>query len=344
MTYSKRQKNPLLKGQRPKNRALKTPSPLWVYALALKKTLRAGAIVIALGYVLFVVKIRHESLTTQWGKLWYSNPQNSSPDPSFQQPKDSDPLSLLNSTSDESIDIPATRKWQVSIISMKDSGDNHHKHGHQVAPKKEVADRIMAICHRFLRTAHRDELQFIADYLMRESVFDQVSLRRHGPAQILIEVSAPSPVALIHADTLRYVSENGSIFGQAPAHGSDEFTILSGIFDENTAYHLSAANKLIVGQSITLKVQVLLSTLKLAHEENLQVQSVHHHPYRGLHMILKNEAHITLGHPPLEKKFDRLKTILYQAEASQKAIQTIELDYKGKAFVKTKPATELSSM
>lgn len=310
---SQRRRHNLLNNQRPKSRFYRD-MPLIKWALILSSAALAG-------FTIFVIQLRYEVSSHRASlRPWLKSPAG----PPRHTPVDTPAQTAAPASSQP--------QWQVSMTTTS---------GEPLSPATEA--RVLAACQRFLRTAHRDELHFIAEYLMRESAFDRVILRRGNPREITIELSAPYPVAIIKADTLRFVSSTGVIFGRVHAESSKTLTLLSGIFTDNTDYHLSAANKLIVSAVITTKIRELLAALDLAKAQNLAVASLHHHPFRGLMMELKDHTEVVLGHAPFAKKIARLQAIFDQAETSQQPIKKIELDYKGKAFIKTGGA-ELTAM
>lgn len=312
---AQRRRHNLLNNQRPKAR-LYRDIPFIKWALIASCTVLAS-------FVIFVIQLRYEAGTRSI-LPWIKSPS---------QPTGYAPGDEPDHGSTQATAMAASRpQWQVSMITTA---------GEPLPPATEA--RVLAACQRFLRTAHRDELHFIAEYLMRESAFDRVILRRGNPREITIELSSPYPVAIIKADTLRFVSSTGVIFGRVHAESPKTLTLLSGIFTDSTDYHLSAANKLIVSAVITTKIRELLAALELAKTQNLTVTSLHHHPFRGLMMELKDHTKVVLGHAPFAKKIARLQAIFDQAENSQQPIKKIELDYKGKAFIKTGGA-ELSAM
>ena len=316
MLYLRHRRDRLLGNQKPKRRGDRSDSKGKHGRLG-RRAVMAGALLMIVGYVSYVASLRHESMTSSsfWPWLFLGAPA---------------PLSL---SEDGSAVIPSAKSWQVSMSTATGEAVELH-----------VQEKILEACDRFLRSGHRDELSFLARYLMQESSFDKVVVSRGKPHQILLQLSAPKAVAMIHADTLRYVSESGNIFGRVHEASNPPLTLFSGVFEgDDSIYSVGPSNKLVVGNKVLGKVRLLLSALNMAVEAGLEVTSVDHHPFRGLSMILASKIHVTLGHPPFEKKMSRLSSLLHQAEDSQKMIQKIELDYKGKAFVKTIPQ-DLSAM
>lgn len=312
MLFLRHRRDRLLGNQRPKRRGdSKGNRGHWHRAVIV------GFSLVIVGYATYVMSLRHESMTSSgfWPLRFLGTPA---------------PLSL---SEDGSSVIPPAKPWQVLMTTATGEAVEGH-----------IQEKILEACDRFLRSGHRDELSFLANYLMQESSFDKVVVSRGKPHQIILQLSAPTAVAMIHADTLRYVSENGNIFGRVHETSKPPLTLFSGVFvGDNSIYSLGPSNKLVVGSKVLGKVRLLLSALNMAAEAGMEVTSMDHHPFRGLSMILASKIHVTLGHPPFEKKILRLQSLLNQAEDSQKMIQKIELDYKGKAFVKTVPQ-DLSAM
>ena len=274
-------------------------------------------VLVIFGYALFVLALRHESLLSQSSSSLFSFLN-------LYSPTQEGPLTVLEQSEDGSQIIPTTQKWQVSATT--DQGQ----------PSEDEYQRILVASEKFLRTAHRDELDFIAQYLMQESVFDRVIIRRVKPQTIHVQLSAPSAVAVIEADTLRYISTSGNIFGQTTQAHQPDLTFVTGVFaGSDSSFVLSPSNKLLVSDDISQKIQLILKALSLGKSAGLSIASIDHNTYRGLKLILADSIQVTLGHPPFEKNIRRLKSLLNQAKDSQKMIKKIELDYKGKAFVQT---------
>ncbi|MCY4381266.1 MAG: hypothetical protein OXC40_06855 [Proteobacteria bacterium] len=274
---------------------------------------------VLLGCVAYIVILRSESLLTPTlPELLGMNPSHSS------DARTIPTLKKLIVARDGSQIIPATNHWQVSVESDQDL--TSHDSSYQ-----DITEASL----KFLRTAHRDELNFLARYLTYESDYDRVIVSRRGPANIVVKVSAPKPIAVIQADKLRYVSESGQIFGVI-SQTAPKLTRFSGVFDDSIpVFKLTSHNKLIVSEEITTKLRLLIDLLLLVRDKGFQVITLDHHAFRGVKMVLAGPTQVTLGHPPFSKKISRLKSLLNQAEDSHKKIEKIELDYKGKAVIKT---------
>ena len=83
---------------------------------------------------------------------------------------------------------------------------------------------------KHLLTGSRDELQYLAQSILASTVFDKVSIKRNQTNQLLIELTIPSPLAVIEVDKFRFLSTNGTIFGEVDENSMDNFVIVKGVF------------------------------------------------------------------------------------------------------------------
>lgn len=300
----------LLGGQNPRRRQRRN-----LGALRLRKIIVILSVLFLTSYALFIWNLRQESsqVQTVFSRLPFFNSSIAkSPPPQRAE--------------DGSLQIPLSQNWQVSVVSDKAGWTQSKDH-----------QKVVRTAKKFLRTAHRDELHFIARYLMHESSFDKVVVTRRQPEEILVRLSSPQAAAVIAADKLRYVSDNGNIFGQASS-SHDELALITGIFDDTpVSYSMTSSNKLLVPKEISQKILSVLKAMPLVKEAGFQIISVNHDSFRGLKLVLAGSMQVMLGHPPFDKKIKRLRSIVNQAEDAQQRIQKIELDYKGKAFIKKMP-------
>lgn len=226
-----------------------------------------------------------------------------------------------------------SKRWRISV-----RGD------HKNPPPPRWKDEIVDLISHHIQSGHRDELAHLARILLRRSTFDQVQMTRIAPDHVLVEVRMPEALALIEADRLRFLSPRGHIFGQARATDYPNLPRITGVFEPLSHASSPAAsgtspwvikhNKLMVPPATEETLSEILVAFSLLEKNHLMIATLHHDPYRGVHTSLTTGENVDLGHPPYEKKVQRLITLLSDARDKGESLKKIELDFRGKAFIK----------
>jgi hypothetical protein len=162
----------------------------------------------------------------------------------------------------------------------------------------------------------------------------KIELIQTSPFEIKIASHPFLPKLVAELDALRFVSEDGVIFGRTTEgenpmlptlRGLDRKAILSK--NKNGSFVTTSGNQRIIEET--------LLALRQAEDHGLQFKSLLYDDFRGLSgELLEPLYRITLGFKPFESKFVKLDKILPNLRQRGITSASIELDYKGKAFVK----------
>ena len=155
-----------------------------------------------------------------------------------------------------------------------------------------------------LLNGSRDELQVLTDNILLHTEFDKVLIRRNKMNHINIHINIPEPIALIEADKLRFVSKNGTIFGNEENSNNSGFIKLKGIFsDFNGAFNFTKTNKLIVSEKILNRINNCIDLINLSSQQNLNINIIDYDPYRGVSIKINDNVHVSIGHKPYRKNY-----------------------------------------
>ncbi|MCY4443429.1 MAG: cell division protein FtsQ/DivIB [Proteobacteria bacterium] len=320
-------KNHLLTRQRVKRRIRNPTARRRIFY-----TLIGSLSVVVSGFLFFSLYLRYEPhYAQQWDQqIW---PHNSDTQNTYSSminsPKNSfghnfTQSNLLPSTKLHTArTLPKEDPWRISIVDKKGQ-----------APSHTISQSIIAATTNRLNHGSRDELQRLSHYILRESVFDHVSITRTAPKHVLIRVNIPEAVAIIEAGSWRLLSKHGGVLGKIAPKDQPHLPRISGVFSpEAKPYTITSSNKLSIRQDQARIITRILTTLALMKETGLSIESLNYDPYLGISLSLSSQVHIGLGHPPYNTKIRRLASIIQQAKKNGSAIKKIELDFQGKAFV-----------
>ena len=174
--------------------------------------------------------------------------------------------------------------------------------------------------------------------LQKKFLSDRTNLLFIGTNRIVANIKLRTPVFLVEADKLRYMTESGIIYGEAKEPDIEKFPTLTGLFSERTSSY-----RLLEDQSVELRAEEktiaseAIQLLAICRNKGLNPIKIEHIIYRGFSMILdENKTEIMIGRAPFWASIDRLHQILVKLKEKGKVATRIELDYAGKAFIKEK--------
>ena len=173
--------------------------------------------------------------------------------------------------------IAKPQNWKIALqtVDPKLLTDNH-----RTTIDKQVRKHLL--------TGSRDELQNLAQSILRNTVFDKVSIKRTRTDKLKIDLTIPSPLAIIKADKYRFLSTNGSIFGSASEHDLEKFITIEGIFkSQEHKVKFNETNKIIVTEAQQESIDGIVTFLKDANESNITIKTLIHNDFRGLALKLK---------------------------------------------------------
>ena len=242
------------------------------------------------------------AITTAILLLWQKNPWNG----------------WLQSPADE-------RSWNVSFV-----------HGKNQARLEEQRRKIPAYVNRLLRNGEIP-VKDLAARLQRKFQAETVSVMKLRPYHLLVEIIPRSPVARILADRKRLVSGNGLVYGRADER-KGRLPLLTGFLPTDPGkLRWNSDASLNLKQDTRQRIRTALDLREQLRRSNIRVDRIHHVPFRGYGATVHPEGiQVTLGSPPFAHRIRRLREILLRLKRTGDLATRIELDYNGKAFVKTR--------
>jgi len=189
--------------------------------------------------------------------------------------------------------------------------------------------------YRELQTVEPKHLNRFAKGLYQTMGLRSIQLIQTAPDRLAIATEPFTPRLVAELDQLRFVTDDGIVFGGQSPSEAPTLPVLRGLYKsspfvkgDNDTFILSAANQRIVDEA--------LLAIKEASRYNIQYRSLTYDEFRGLSAeMLEPNYRITLGFRPFEAKYLRLEKVIENLKDRGLTSATIELDYKGKAFVKT---------
>ncbi len=170
--------------------------------------------------------------------------------------------------------------------------------------------------------------------LYRNLGLRSIQLIQTAPDHLAIATETFTPKLVAELDRLRFVTDDGIVFGSISEKDAPALPVLKGLYrnapftkSENDTYVLSAANQKIVDEA--------LLAIHDAARYNIQYRTLNYDEFRGLSAdMLEPNYRITLGFQPFDGKYQKLAKIIESLKDRGLSSASIELDYKGKAFVK----------
>ena len=179
-------------------------------------------------------------------------------------------------------------------------------------------------------------LKQLTEKLEHNFFFSSSTLIQTRPKHLDLHVNEREALLIVLADKPRFVSKKGEIYGW---HEQNDTNLpqLSDILDKNRKNYVFSKNEsLKLTETEQEKIQEALLLLKTAEKSFLKIKTLSYIPYRGFQASFHNsESVVILGRKPFKEKFIKLKEIQNQLKRKGQKAQLIELDYEGKAFIKT---------
>lgn len=216
------------------------------------------------------------------------------------------------------LNLVLTPSWDISVLS-------------NLRQNKQKVLRIFEE-----KKSNFASLQSLADFLQKSFPLAQTNIIQTGPQKLKIILTERSPVLTLYAEKPRLISSSGEVYGEAgpkDIHLPSAYDLLEKSRD---SYIFSEANALLISQEESERMTEALLILSLSEKFSLAPKSISFIPYRGFKLHLKGSSvEVFLGRKPFEYKFVKLLEILKQTQEANQEANTIELDYEGKAFIKT---------
>ena len=176
-------------------------------------------------------------------------------------------------------------------------------------------------------------LRSICQCLENSPWIERAKVKRVFPDKLDIHITEREPAALINLNQLYLVDKKGAIFKKAEREdGLLAFPILTGVTWQDLMKPQGTHTHLIT-QTLTL--------MTILEEEGIDISAIseiHLDPTFGLTIFTTHHAtQIDMGLPPFQKKCRHLRSIMEDLKRKDLIPHTIDLNYRWRAFVKTKP-------
>lgn len=222
-------------------------------------------------------------------------------------------------------DRPDKIDWQVSIKTSDTTA----------LPEKAMED-ITATVKKLAGDGSKQSLARAAEAVQKLDAFAQVSLLKLSPSALAVQVKRRTPAFCVAADRLRFVAADGVVYGM-PGAGDCPGPTLTGVFDDHHKFQLKSDFTLALEGDEHAVLKEAAELLHLSQEKRQTYVQMSYRRFRGFFVTLAGSgAEIALGRAPFAGKLDKLATILSKLEAKGQVAERIELDYQGKAFIKSK--------
>ncbi len=230
------------------------------------------------------------------------------------------------------LSIYFSQKVQISLSSLQKNDERPQLAvTRSIEPKDEEKIRS---AYQKLNQVDRATMSNLAIQVQEGVGLRKIELIQSTPYRIMIASHPFVPKMMVELDSLRFVSDDGIIFGRVnegdnfsipTLRGLDRKTILSK--NKNGTYITTSGNQRIIEES--------LLALQIGEVHGVHFKSLYYDDFRGISGELVDPTYrITLGFRPFESKFVKLDKILPNLRERGITSASIELDYKGKAFVK----------
>lgn len=179
------------------------------------------------------------------------------------------------------------------------------------------------------------DLKHICQSIENSPWVERAKIKRILPDQLDISITERMVAALINLNQLYLVDKKGNVFKKAENEDGLMFPVLTGVTWENLMQHQHIYTALIK-QALTLMNCLKKTGIPLA-----TISEIHLDITYGLTVFTTHyAAQIEMGFPPYQGKCKRLCNILRDLKQKNLLPQNIDLNYKNKAFVKSKPQYE----
>jgi hypothetical protein len=194
------------------------------------------------------------------------------------------------------------------------------------APIREAYSQLPSI--------NGDSLPEFAERLHQKMGLRSITLVRTAPQRLSIGTEPFAAALIVELDRRRYATDDGIIFGEVTDGTASPLPILKGldrrqmmVRTSNGTYSVSAGNQKIIDEA--------LLAIHEGSKYNIKYRSLVYDDFRGISGDLEaSNYRVTLGFKPYSNKYMKLEKIILSLKERGLSSATIEVDYKGKAFVK----------
>ena len=186
------------------------------------------------------------------------------------------------------------------------------------------------------KNQNSSRLKLLTEKLEATFYFSDSTLIQTRQKHLEIHAKEREPLFYILADKSRLVSKKGEVYGLYKTNYKN-LPQLSNILDKNRkSFSLSKNKALKLSKTEIERIQEALLILRVSGNSSLGLKTLTYIPYRGFQAsFYNNESVVILGRKPFKEKFIKLKEVYNQLKRKGQKAKLIELDYEGKAFIKT---------
>lgn len=185
-----------------------------------------------------------------------------------------------------------------------------------------------------LSVINGDSLPTFAERLHQKMGLRSITLIRTAPERLSIGTEPFSAALIVELDRRRFATDDGIIFGEFTEGTVSSLPVLKGldrrqnmVRTANGTYHVTAGNQKIIDEA--------LLAIHEGSKYNIKYRSLVYDDFRGISGDLEaTDYRVTLGFKPYSNKYMKLEKIILSLKERGLSSATIEVDYKGKAFVK----------
>lgn len=181
----------------------------------------------------------------------------------------------------------------------------------------------------------KHELTLLTQKILNTSSFSNITSFKASPDKIYLIAKKPDPVFKTKIGQFHFIASNGSIYGHAD---TSDIPVLYGVFSEDNENDQLIKDILTpLLQEKQKIIQTAIQLNDLLNDSNLKISDMSYEQFRGFSVTLKpSGTYVRFGIPPFSGKIKKLHTVLHDMKKQQRYAIRVELDYDGKAFVKSK--------
>lgn len=188
--------------------------------------------------------------------------------------------------------------------------------------------------YRQLTASTPEQLHRFSEQLYKNLGLRSVQMIQTAPDRIALATEPFVPELIVELDKLRFATADGIVFGQISEREGSDLTVLRGLYKNPTGMKTENGT-FIVGEANQRIVDDALLAIQEAKRYNIKYRTLTYDEFRGLSgQLLDPDYRITLGFKPFDDKYLKLQKIIGSLKEQGMKSATIELDYKGKAFIK----------
>lgn len=179
-----------------------------------------------------------------------------------------------------------------------------------------------------------DSLPAFAERLHQKMGLRSITLIRTAPERLAIGTEPFAAAMIVDLDRRRFATADGIIFGELLDGNISSLPVLKGLDrrqnmarTSNGTYQVGSGNQKIIHEA--------LLAIHEGSKYNIKYRSLFYDDFRGISGDLEaSNYRVTLGFKPYSNKYMKLEKIIISLKERGLSSATIEVDYKGKAFVK----------